>query len=427
MTMQQEDTPLESRPYTWLLLGVLGLGLVLRVLAAMWWETRLAEGQRFFFGDSLGYEILARQLARGEDFAYGTAYVTRTPGYPLLLAPFYWWGDHPPTLALRMVGVFCGTAAIGLAAWLGQLLFDRRVGLVAALLVALYPGGIAMSVFVLAEAPFAPLMLLTLGLMIMALRREKFSEQIGWGAATGVVFGLAILVRPSWLMFPLFAVPIGLALYGQRQRQLAIYAAAGLAAAVVMAPWWVRNYVVVGQFVPTTLQVGASLYDGLGPQATGASDMQFVQQFEERLLQIEAQAESPLPGTHESRRDALMKQAAIEWTLENPGEALKLAGVKLWRYWTPWGNDSDIRGKMAWVIAAGYLPIVLTGLAGAVYFAPRGWTYALLALPLIYFCLLHLIFVSSIRYRQPPMLALAVLSAALLVLLWQKMRSKRSA
>ncbi len=403
-----------QREYLGLLACIVLLGLLIRLGAAVWWESRMPQGERFLFGDSLGYEILARHIAKGEDFAYGTAYVTRTPGYSIMLAPFYWFADEPPTLTLRMVGILCGTAAIALAAWIARMLFDSVAAVIAAVLVAFYPGAIAMSVFILSEAPFAPLMLLNLGWIIVALRAETPSRRLTFAALSGVVFGVAILTRPSWLMFPFFAAPIGLVFYEARPRQWVVYAVAAIAAAAVMAPWWVRNYQVIGQFVPTTLQVGASLYDGISPTATGASDMRFVNDFETQLQKIEAEAAQPLPGTHESRRDAMMKQAAIDWARQNPGTVLQLAAIKCWRYWTPLGNNEEMSGKMALVVAAGYLPIVVTGLLATFLYARRLWIYFLLALPIFYFCLLHMVFVSSIRYRQPPMLALAILSAGLL-------------
>lgn len=411
--VQQVANP-QSRTIAWLILMIMVVGLLIRLGAAVWWESRLPAGERFMFGDSLGYEILARHLSKGEDFAYGTAYVTRTPGYSLLLAPFYWIADEPPTMALRLVGIVCGTLAIGVAAWIARMLFGGVAAVIAAALVALYPGGIAMSVFLLSEAPFAPLMLLNLGWMIVALRAETTSRRLTFAALSGLAFGVAILVRPSWLMFPFFAAPIGLVFYEARQRQFVIYAVAAFVAVVVMMPWWVRNYMVIGQFVPTTLQVGASLYDGISPMATGGSDMSFVEDFEQQLQVIEAEAEGPLPGTHESRRDAMMKQAAIDWALKNPGQVARLAIVKFWRYWMPGTTNQSMSGKASVVIAVGYLPLVVTGLIAAFRDARRKWTYFLLALPMLYFCCLHMVFVSSIRYRQPPMLALAILSAGLL-------------
>ncbi|PQO26143.1 hypothetical protein C5Y96_22110 [Blastopirellula marina] len=419
MSSNQQVAEPQKREFGWLLLAIIVFGAVIRLGAAVWWESRIPEGDRFFFGDSLSYEVLAQHLARGEDFVYGDAQVARTPGYPLLLAPAYWLTDQPPTLALRLIGIVCGTLAIWLAAWIARMLFDPVAAVVAALLVALYPGAIAMSVFILSEAPFVPFMLLNLGWLILALQAEDGSRRTKFAALSGLAFGLAILIRPSWLMFPLFAAPIGLLFYGHRKQQVLTYATAAIVAVLVLTPWWVRNYVVVGKFVPTTLQVGASLYDGISPMATGASDMSYVAGFKHDLAAEEAGMDGPLPGTFESRLDDRMKQASIEWAKQNPAKVFHLAGVKLWRYWTPLGNDPAVIGKMDVLTALGYMPIVLTGLLAMVLYARRMWVYFLLALPIFYYCCLHMVFVSSIRYRQPPMLALAILSAGLIAGWWR--------
>lgn len=414
MSSNQQVAEPQKREFVWLLVSIVVLGGLIRLGAAVWWETRIPDGDRFFFGDSVSYEVLAQHLSRGEDFIYGDALVARTPGYPVLLAPVYWIAELPPTLALRSIGIVCGMLAIGLAAWIARMLFDPVAAVLAAILVAFYPGAIGMSVFVLSEAPFVPLMLLNLGWLIVALRAEETSRRLQFAALSGLAFGLAILMRPSWLMFPLFAAPIGLLCYANRKQQLTAYAAAAVVAAIVLTPWWVRNYMVIGKFVPTTLQVGASLYDGISPMATGASDMSYVPGFRKELAAEEADLEGPLPGTFESRLDDRMKQASLEWAKQNPGRVVQLAGVKFWRYWTPLGNDREVIGKLDIVTALGYLPIVVTGLLATLLYARRMWIYFLLALPIFYFCCLHMVFVSSIRYRQPPMLALAILSAGLL-------------
>ena len=52
----------------------------------------------------------------------------------------------------------------------------------------------------------------------------------------------------------------------------------------------------------------------------------------------------------------------------------------------------------------------LLAVTGVWLFARRDWPYLLLILPAIYFTALHVVFVSSIRYRQPAMLPLIVLA-----------------
>ena len=157
----------------------------------------------------------------------------------------------------------------------------------------------------------------------------------------------------------------------------------------------------------------ASLYDGLNPQATGASDMRFVPEFAAAQRRSDAQ-HAPSEG-FEYRLDRRFRRAAWAWACANPGRAVQLAGIKLLRFWNFWPNEPSFS---AWpvrlVVLATYLPLILLAAMGLRRAAGYGWPVALCWLPAVYFTLLHTVFVSSIRYRQPAMMGLIVLAAGYL-------------
>src|SRR4029453_6437120 len=189
--------------------------------------------------------------------------------------------------------------------------------------------------FVLSEAPFVPLMLLNLIAWTRAWRATDTKQMVAWALAGGVWAGLATLMRPSWLLFIPFAAAIGIALGPNRYKHLRIAAVMLAGLCVAMSPWWIRNVFVAGRFVPTSLQVGASLYDGLSPTATGASEMSFVPQFVAEQQAADAQPDADMAGLFEDRLDRRMRDAAFAWARQNPGRVLQLAGIKFWRMWSP--------------------------------------------------------------------------------------------
>jgi hypothetical protein len=197
-----------------------------------------------------------------------------------------------------------------------------------------------------------------------------------------------------------------------------------VALCVTMTPWWIRNYVVVGRFVPTTLQVGASLYDGLSPAATGASDMRFVERFVAEQRTADQRAGGNLFGTFEDRLDRRMRDASINWARANPRRVAELVGKKLLRMWSPLPNAAEFRNNtLRLALALSYTPLFVLAAVGLWRFGRRDWPYVLCALPAIYFTCLHVIFVSSIRYRQPAMLVLIVLAAGIVAILFDKKRT----
>jgi 4-amino-4-deoxy-L-arabinose transferase-like glycosyltransferase len=408
------------------------VALALRLGGAWVWQARL-DG-RFGFGDSESYWTLGRSIAFGQSYRYGDARIFRTPGYPVLLAPvFLLAGGEPSVMWARTESALFGALSVVGVWWLGRRLFDARAGMVAAWIAAVYPGAIAISTLVLSEAAFCPLMLVHLILWTAAWRAGSARRTAAFSAAAGLVAGAATLVRPSWLLFTPFAVAVGLVAGKPKRRHLGIGATMLAGLVVAMMPWWIRNAratglnmgvwdavmvrlicraPVAGHFVPTTLQVGASLYDGLGPQATGASDMGFVERFaeEERTRAVPVG-----DGTFEAfeyQLDRRLRAESFAWARAHPGRAGQLAAIKLARLWNVWPNEATF--SMWYVrlaVLLTYVPVMVLAAVGVGKTIHRGWPYVLCWLPAVYFTLLHVIFVSSIRYRQPAMLALMVLAA----------------
>jgi 4-amino-4-deoxy-L-arabinose transferase-like glycosyltransferase len=265
------------------------------------------------------------------------------------------------------------------------------IGLVAASLAAVHPYLVALSALVLSEATFLPLMMLGLWGVASLWGKPQANHPVWIAIGTGLAMGGAILSRPSWALF----VPVVLASWvigsqsGTRLKAWKSSVIVALATAAILAPWWIRNGRVIGRFVPTALWVGASLYDGIGPQANGSSEMAFVEAPDVRSL-------------GEVEQDSVFRGRSIAFARANPGRVFELAAIKFARFWSPWPNADTIRSP--WISAGSALvTLPIFGLIALGAFDRRRDFRALVLLagPLAYFCVLHMVFVSSIRYRIP--------------------------
>lgn len=416
-------TALAGRSPLWLAVEA---GLFLRIVAALVVEWRVGRGPRVcLFPDAEYYWKLAQTIRDGELFQiveWGDIphFALRTPGYPLFLAACRMIaGDRP--LGARLIQAALGALTVWLVYRLIQTIFDgdeanptrNRVALVAAFLTAVHPYFVFTSALLLSEAVFVPLMLASLwAAAVLWNRRDGKKGVAGPALVVGLASGAAVLTRPSWVLFPplmLGAWFVGRWLAG---RSLRPAIGAGLVALVgfvmVMGPWWVRNARIYGEFVPTALWMGASLYDGLNPNATGASDMRFL-------------GDPEIWPLDERDQDAELRRRALAFARDNPVRALKLAAVKLGRYWSPWPNAEGLRSP--WVmVASGVVMVPLLGFIALGLWIRRHISSAwfLLAGPLLYFCCIHMIFASSMRYRTPAEVPAMGLAAVGLVRVFER-------
>lgn len=411
------------------------VAVLLRLAMLIYWETKVGMDQ-FYFGDSETYWQLGKSIAEGRDYAFGDSQIFRMPGYPVLLAPLFricerLFDMQPPYWLARLENVLFGTLTVLGVAWLAMLLFkDKTTALIAGWLVAIDPLNIVMSVLILSEAPFCFFMVLGMVFWIRALQTRGNTDERPAGRCidyadlvlAGLFTAAAVYCRPDWLLFVPFAVILGIILSPWNFK--AIFRS-GLIVSIVlvlcMVPWWYRNYTITQRFIPTTLQTGPSLYDGLNPKATGGSEMSFVEQFRNDELKIGGEHKNSL----EYRINKKMQQAALRWAWNNPDAVWKLATSKFIRLWNIWPNEKTLSQWYAKIfVACVYAPILILGIIGSALCIRRGFAYWLCWIPAVYITLLHIIFVSSIRYRAPAMICLAVSAAWILVSVFNQRRAQ---
>lgn len=407
--------------------GILSLALALRFVAAVLVQHHVSQTPGrlcLIAGDAEGYWELGRKLARGQNFEIyqPPRKILRMPGFPAILAiSIALFGDHVG--AARFVLAIIGTLACGGVYCLGAELFGRSTGLIAAGLAAVSPTFVVFSVMILSETAFALGLLISLVTLAWVSRAvfegSSLNRIAGLGVLAGLAATVACYVRPSWLLFPPAAGAWLVLSAWWKSRSSAVSfswlkaSVAGMALlagmVVGLAPWTYRNYVVSGgHFVPTTLWMGPSLYDGLNPTANGDSHMEFLQH--DALYQTMTERDV----------DKHYRREAWSWAARNPGKTLELAWVKLGRYWNLWPNTPQFdRWEVRVVLLTFLLPMFGAALWSlclqpelrATPAVPWSWILILTLGPILYFSGLHTLFVSSLRYRLPAEYPLLILTA----------------
>jgi 4-amino-4-deoxy-L-arabinose transferase-like glycosyltransferase len=233
-------------------------------------------------------------------------------------------------------------------------------------------------------------------------------------ALTGVALGIAMLTRPSFAMLGAAILVAWVAMAGWR-RGVALTAAAGLVAALVIAPWTIRNHHVDGGFVPISIQ-DAALYGVFNDEA--AHDHQY------------PWAWRPVPHgylsilqkrTSDHEFAARLRKVARDYISDHPSSVVKAF------YWNGINRTFDVRtppsaqyeapleGRVGWFSKLGawcYLLVALAALAGLWrHRARRGLVLAVLAL----FLATAVAYTGDggTRYRAPlePLFAILAVSA----------------
>jgi 4-amino-4-deoxy-L-arabinose transferase-like glycosyltransferase len=382
-----------------LLCAVIALGLGLRLYGALNPTTPTGESSVVAYqgNDSLAYGQIAAELYRTGD--YGTPRMEHptdwSPGAPLLYAGVYYLtGGVHPDLA-RVTVALLGALMILLVYLIGRRIGGPVVGLVAAALAAIYPTFIDNNEQFVSE----PIAAFTLAACVLGFLWASDRARSAWAwLVPGFFLGLTALARPEYLIF---AVVLGLLVLirAWRRRGVAVgvaSAAAFVAAFVlVLAPWTIRNYIVLDRFVPVTTGGGKALFvatylPGDGRQIrvkrhlieiyTGNHHVTDAQLAHTQMADLLNAVAKKYPNME---RDAALARIGREnfkkYVTEQPGAYARMVLSKMWNVWRR-GSGPTMRAA-GWV--AFHYALLALGLLGLALLAIRRRWEALLLVLLI--------------------------------------------
>ncbi|HEX2427343.1 MAG TPA: glycosyltransferase family 39 protein [Gaiellaceae bacterium] len=376
--------------------------------------------------------ILAAYTDKSDDFAQtflasgtfgfipGVPSAYTQPLYGFFLIPIYWIDRSWVTVGAAHVGVAVLTAWLVYA--IGARVASQGVALGGALLATLHPYLVWHDVHLNREILDQ---LLAAAIVLVAIVAAEKGRSLWWAALLGTVLGVAILGNARLVALPLVLGIWLMVRLGFAQHGLAALLVVCACAALVLAPWVVRNRVSVGCFAVTTdsralwKANNLATYDVLArggwiddvPPYPGAppSPQDAGQIYREtgRIVKVD-----------ECAQMRFFRDKVVDFWREHPGEKARLAGQAVRLLWQPNVLETEGRpGAGTWRDDARSIvePIFMSALYAlavvGLFALPRG--FVVLALILLgYQTAVAMLFAGATRYRVPWDFLVAIMAAA---------------
>jgi hypothetical protein len=244
-------TPRPNRRELMWIVGAVALALAIRIVYI------IATKDHALAGDEIEYDLEAKLAADGHwlqtTTPYGDAHasVWKAPGYPVFLSVLYTiLGSEAWRAILAQVLIFTPISIV--VTWLlGRHLFGVTAGVLAALLLAVYPNAWQYDVGLYSEVIATPLGIAML-LVVFS------TKELTWRRVTivGVMLGLLLLIKPAALLWVTGIAVVWWSVRGLRAGTGWIAATVAIAILVV-APYSIRNATLDGPWVPLSLQTAS--------------------------------------------------------------------------------------------------------------------------------------------------------------------------
>ena len=403
---------------SWYLPTVIALAFAIRLCWILFFHPKPVSDFAFYFRG-------AESIVRGHGYTHYGRFVTAyfPVGYPLFLAMLFWVSGVSIPVALT-ANLVLSVMSLVFAYWIARELFRSEItGRLFLLLLAAYPNNIAYTSLVGVET--AHLFLLFLGIALLLPGISIKGGVYPWRLLmSGLVFGLATLVKMQTLLLPAFL----LLLFPQfsweksclidRVKKIGILYVVLIA---VLSPWVIRNYILYNDFVLSNND-GVNLYIGNGPDANGTW-------VGVAWFGVEKNAMDEYKINQRARNEAIsyIKAHPLQTLILMPAKLVSLFSHGDGVYWNNLGTDMKLKSARRILrgvdkLNTNYESIMIVFLIVSLLFGcwkrlqhgkGNGWPLMGIAI-IVYFVSIYLVDYGSPRYHFPIIPWVIMYSAALL-------------
>ncbi|MCC7352236.1 MAG: glycosyltransferase family 39 protein [Anaerolineae bacterium] len=411
--MERRTVLVREEAERWALVALLVVALTLRLGALVVWPQPLE-------GDAVLYDQLATSLVNGYGFSKGAGEpqtAVRGPGYPLFVAGLYTlFGHH--VLPVYLVQILLDVLTLLLLYRFARDTTGHASGaFVAAALYALYPPFIQQALSLYSETLYTLLLLVSLWIFWQATQRR----QLHWFAICGLVLGVATLVRPVTLLFPIW---LGACLWPLR-RSVGLWRPTLILTiffVLIILPWTIRNQRLFGTFVPVSTLSGLNFYQAhVGIDEADALRVRRPTEAISLLRRQLADRGIAPDNLNEAQFDRAAQREALAIIAQHPARYVPLFLNRFLRLWLNVGYYGP--PSLASLLLACINGVLLLGMLLA-WMRYRGtwWIAALPSLAAVaYFTLFHMAIHAQVRYSFPVVPYVMVFAgyAAIRILPWR--------
>jgi 4-amino-4-deoxy-L-arabinose transferase-like glycosyltransferase len=237
---------------------------------------------------------------------------------------------------------------------------------------------------------------------------------------TNIFFILCIYTKATLIFLPPILVTIlFFAISKKTKCAIKIFILSSLVFILLMSPWWIRNYQIFNEFIPFTTSSGANLYLGNNPNnKLGGVDWGVDV---ERDIVDEI---SLIKG--ESDRNKAYTKRALSYIENNPLVFVEHVWLKFKRFWNITPNAKSYNsGAHKWITIISFTPILFFSII-SLYFN-RSFFNKLtpIYVLIVFFTILHVVVISSLRYRLPLEPFLIIISSPVFFSFWKLINNVR--